>query len=275
LPKKKHSFYCKTFEVEGNYGKDAKNVTSTVETALDSVECAYTEEKSAFASLVKQFIKKLFQYSPPDYNAFLGTNKWVTEQREKLFSKLSDCFYPEDTRDQIMSIIDTFISRKTYFWDRLKHDCLKVVQNFEQSPFATVPQDAVYVIDNPNKSHCELNIREKLKNEHLYPSYVGISKLSCMVCDTQFVMDEEHYNVVLHNGGSGKIWPIEGLPNSIIRDPNIELLTKLIKVSAGIDTTRPMPDLDPIEQYPTRPFSPSEEIIGAENVTANIMTDLY
>lgn len=73
----------------------------------------------------------------------------------------------------------------------------------------------VEIIQNKEWAHTELNLRQYLiDRDTYYNQYIGVSKLSCRICDIVLCLDELAHAKYCHAGTHGIVYPIEAIPKT-------------------------------------------------------------
>ncbi len=214
-----------------------------------------------FMGYIKDFLE-LAKDSTLDLKAIKTTITNTTKKLTEITSLLSFIELPDELAE-IFDLLEQAASRIVYFRKRLIQDCYKLLKYSDKISLSSIEDKNFIIIPNPDKVHCELNLREYLYyNKTLPRSYMGISKLSCFVCDTQFKLDEEATGTKLHAGGSGIAYPIEekGIPASMRDEPEFKFHRKIKEKydECAYITATASPGPDGAKQY--HDFSDDEEL---------------
>ena len=152
---------------------------------------------------------------------------------------------------QIKECLADAKSRMLYFRERLVSDCYKVKYCFDKdADLRKLVVDESSYCSNDKKIHAELNLRAFLKENNIYPVYVGISKPSCLTCHTQFQIDEEREVKLLHIGTHGVSYIIDSadLPDDTLFDSEFVFrITHRAFHKSSVDNPQFRP-IDPADQ---------------------------
>ena len=168
----------------------------------------------------------------------------------------------------IINYIDSAKSKMVYLKDRIDQDCYKIVKYYGSYGIANLKLEFV---PNPGNLHAELNLRQKFA---MNSGYIGISKLSCFLCDIFLKHEEELYGGNLHLGGHGIAFPMQNndLPEMLFdeeRKPVIDTMFSLIAKAYrssesscySVDNAMQYPPLSPRNEGLNEPWDPNVFII--------------
>jgi|GEM_PF-4762588 len=195
---------------------------------------------------------KLSREVSNDFDEFMGIIGEINASYNNLCTSLNEIEnIGAAEKAQIKECLADAKSRMLYFRERLVSDCYKVKYCFDKdADLRKLVVDESSYCSNDKKIHAELNLRAFLKENNIYPVYVGISKPSCLTCHTQFQIDEEREVKLLHIGTHGVSYIIDSadLPDDTLFDSEFVFrITHRAFHKSSVDNPQFRP-IDPADQ---------------------------
>ncbi len=204
LLKSKHAFY---------FPKEYKEIFDKDKWGEEIKNCNTINDQT------KNIIEGFFELalsSPADKEELIESINNINNAYEYIIQQV-----PQNDCADVLELLSSAQSRMLYFRERLMQDCTKIKDHLDNSCLNGVN---ITIIDNPNNRHAEVHLLEKAKD-----SYIGISKLSCYLCQSIISHYETQNSSVLHFGGSGIVYTVkkDQVPDMMCQD--VELWSASMK----------------------------------------------
>lgn len=228
-----HYFYCHEYKeaLKLNINIDFSKLLEELRISEQISENEFVDfargfKEGGFAYIGNFF--RLVKHKPENYEGFneyvtktlLDAKKEIVDDIEYWFEDSCpvDTLNSDECKQKILGIVEELHKRKMFACNRLLQDCYKVISNFNKSILSKlfeIDDDSIEFLGGASEMHAELRIYEKYISSSLR-SYIGISKLSCWVCDIHIRFEEQVYadgeSQILHFGTSDTVYPPTKLP---------------------------------------------------------------